>query len=77
MTRSMHYAKSAFEAIVDVGIIVIAHFRNPAREHAAQLLLEALILKKRVLIPLSAYFGAYVIMTKYLKLRRDYVVRAL
>ena len=66
-----------FEAVVDVGIIVIAHFRNPARKYAAQLLLEALTLKKRVLIPVSAYLGAYIIMTRYLKLRRINVARAL
>jgi predicted nucleic acid-binding protein len=66
-----------FEALVDVGIIVLAHFRNPARRYAAQLLLDALTLKKHVLIPLNAYLGAYVIMTRYLKLRRDHVAKAL
>lgn len=66
-----------FEALVDVGIIVLAHFKNPARRHAAQLLLEALTLKKRVLIPINTYLGAYVIMTRYLRLRNDYVAKAL
>jgi predicted nucleic acid-binding protein len=66
-----------FEALVDVGIVVLAHFRNPARKHAAQLLLDALTLKKRVLIPVSTYLGAYVIMTRYLKLRSSHVARAL
>jgi len=40
-----------FEAVVDVGIVVIAYFRNPDRKYAAQLLLEALTLKKRVFNP--------------------------
>jgi len=58
-----------FEALVDVGIIVIAHSRNPARKYAAQLLLDALTLKKRFLIPIDTYLEAYIITTKYLKLR--------
>lgn len=44
MTENTHSAKLGFEALVDVGIIVLAHFRNPARRHAAQLLLETLTL---------------------------------
>jgi len=73
-TRS---AKSGFEAVVDVGIIVLAHFKNPAHRYAAQLLLDALTLKKRILIPVNTYLGAYVIMTKYLKLRSSKVAKAL
>ena len=73
----MHSAKLGFEALVDVGIIVIAHFRNPARKYAAQLLLDALTLRRRILIPVSTYLGAYIIMTRYLKLRRDRVAKAL
>ncbi|MEM2926644.1 MAG: PIN domain-containing protein [Candidatus Bathyarchaeia archaeon] len=72
-----HSAKLGFEAAVDVGIIVLAHFRNPARRHAAQILLDALTLKKRILIPISTYLGAYIIMTRYLKLRSSNVARAL
>jgi predicted nucleic acid-binding protein len=73
----MPYAKLDFEAAVDVGIIVIAHFKNPARVYAAQLLLDALAFKRRILIPVSAYLGAYIIMTKYLKLRRERTAKAL
>jgi len=63
----MHSVKLGYEALVDVGIIVIAHFKNPAREYASKLLFDALTLKKRILIPTSTYLGAYIIMTKYLK----------
>ena len=77
MTGNTHSAKLGFEAAVDVGIIVLAHFRNPARRHAAQLLLDAITLKKRILIPINTYLGAYIIMTKYLKLRSDEVAKAL
>jgi predicted nucleic acid-binding protein len=73
----MHSTKLGFEAVVDVGIIVLAHFRNPARKYAAQLLLDALTLKRRILIPISTYIGAYIIMTRYLKLRSDHVAKAL
>ena len=73
-TRS---AKSGFEALVDVGIVVLAHFRNPARKYAAQLLLDALTLKRRILIPVSTYLGAYIILTRYLNLRSVDVARAL
>ena len=66
-----------FEALIDVGIIVLVHFRNPACKYAAQLFLDALTLKKRILIPVSTYLGAYVIMTRYLKLRSDRVAKAL
>ena len=77
MTGSMRSAKLGFKALVDVGIIVLAHFRNPARKYVAQLLLDALTLKKRILVPVNTYLGAYVIMTRYLKLRSDRAAKAL
>jgi predicted nucleic acid-binding protein len=77
LTENTRSAKLGFEALVDVGIIVLAHFRNPARRHAAQLLLEALTLKKNVLIPTNTYLTAYVIMTRHLRLRNDHVAKAL
>ena len=77
MTGNTRSAKLGFEALADVGIIVLAHFRNPARKYAAQLLLDALTLKKRILIPVSTYLGAYIVMTRYLKLRSSHVAKAL
>lgn len=77
MIGSTRSGRLGFEAVVDVGIIVLAHFRNPARKYAARLLLDALTLKKLVLVPLNTYLGAYVIMTRYLKLRREKVANAL
>ena len=77
MIESTRSGRLGFEAVVDVGIIVLAHFRNPARKYAARLLLDALTLKKLVLVPLNTYLGAYVIMTRYLKLRREKVANAL
>jgi len=57
-TANMRSARLGFEALVDVGIIVLAHYRNPARKYAAQLLMEALTLKRRILIPVNTYLGA-------------------
>jgi len=59
LTESMRSAKLEFEAVVDVGIIVLAHFRNPARKYAAQLLLDALTLKRLILIPVSTYMSLH------------------
>ncbi|MEM3061445.1 MAG: hypothetical protein QW265_03460 [Candidatus Bathyarchaeia archaeon] len=39
--------------------------------------MDALTLKRRVLIPVNTYLGAYVIMTRYLKLRSGRVAKAL
>ena len=77
MTGNTRFEKLGFEALVDVGIIFLAHFRNPARKYAAQLLLDALTLKTRILIPVSIYLGAYIIMTRYLKLRSVNASKAL
>lgn len=77
MTENMPSVKLGLEGVFDVGIVVMAHFRNPARRYAAQLLLEALTLKRHDIVPLSTYLGAYVIMTRYLRLKRDSVTRAL
>ena len=77
LTGSTPYARLGLEGIVDTGIIVLTHFKNPAREHAARLLYEALTFRRRILIPLTTYLGAYIIMTRYLKLRRGKVARSL
>ncbi|MGQ9469490.1 MAG: hypothetical protein ACUVTD_06665 [Nitrososphaerales archaeon] len=58
-------------------MIVVAHFRNPAHKYAARFLQDALSLRRRVMVPLSTYLGAYTIMTRYLRLRRDRVASAL
>jgi len=77
LTGNTPSVKLGLEGLFDIGIVVMAHFRNPARRYAAQLLLEALTLKRYDIVPLSVYLGAYVIMTRYLRLRRDRVTRAL
>ncbi len=59
---------SGYEAIVDVGVIVVAHFKNPLEEDALKLLKRILSFELRALIPLSLFLGASLIMTKYLRL---------
>ncbi|MEM2123098.1 MAG: PIN domain-containing protein [Candidatus Bathyarchaeia archaeon] len=54
------------EGIADTGLIVIAHFKNPARDEAFNFLREALAWRRRILIPVSTIIGAYHIMTEYL-----------
>ena len=54
------------EAVVDTGIIVMAHFENPAQRSAVNLLSKILTGERRCLIPTSTLLGAYHIMTEYL-----------
>jgi len=56
----------AIEGIVDTGLVVIAHFKNPAQEVAFDFLSSVLSWERRCLIPTSAFLGAYHIMTRYL-----------
>ena len=73
----MRSRKLEFEGAVDVGLIVIAHFKNPAWTYARDFLRDVLGLRKRCIVPLTTYFGAYIIMTKYLKINRNEVATAL
>ena len=77
MIKSTHSANWGYEALIDAGIVAITHFRNPAQKHAAQLPLDSITLKRRILIPVSTYLGAYIVMTRYLKLRKEKVAKAL
>ena len=65
------------EGIIDVGIVVIAHFENPARIHAFNFLKPILLWKRKCLIPTSATMGAYHIMTEYLGVDRLSACKAL
>lgn len=52
--------------ILDVGIVAIAHFRNPAREEAFEFLSESLRGERNCIIPTTTFLGAYHILTEYL-----------
>jgi len=60
----------SINGIVDVSILVIAHFDNPAKIHALKFLRSVLKLDIRALIPTTAFIGAYHILTNYLKVPR-------
>ncbi|MEM3078497.1 MAG: PIN domain-containing protein [Nitrososphaerales archaeon] len=65
------------EGVMDTGLIVVAHFKNPAREGAFNFLKDALAWRKRILIPVSAILGAYHIMTEYLGINETLACKAL
>lgn len=65
------------EGVVDTGIVVIAHFQNPARKAAFEFLSRVLRWKKRCLIPTSTIVGAYHIMTEYIGVETVSAYRAL
>ncbi len=61
---------ASINGIVDVSLIVISHYENPARMEALRFLRDVLKLKIRALIPTTAFIGAYHILTNYLKVPR-------
>ena len=69
--------KAGIVGVIDVGVVVIAHFENPARLHAFDFLKDILLWKKKCLIPTSAIMGAYHVMTEYLGVDRDSACEAL
>ncbi len=65
------------EGVVDVGLLIVAHFPNPAQEEALQFLRKVLLREIRAVIPLSAFLGAYHIMTRYLNLQPPDIISEL
>ena len=56
-----------FKGIVDVGVLVLSHCKNPALNSALIFLNKILKLEIPCLIPTSAFIGAYHILTNFLK----------
>ena len=69
--------KNRFEAIMDVGPIIISHTKNPAQDEGLEFFGKVLRGEIKCLIPVSVFMGAYIVMTKYLRVRRDLAARAL
>lgn len=65
------------EGVIDTGIVVLAHFKNPAMSEAFNFLRESLTWRKKALIPVSSIIGAYHIMTEYLGVSEVSACRAL
>jgi hypothetical protein len=62
--------RARIEGVVDVGLVVISHFENPAKNYGIEFLKDVLLWKKKCLIPVSAFLGAYHILTNYLRVER-------
>ena len=77
LRRVLFEKAGSIEGIIDVGIVVIAHFENPARDNAFNFLKSILLWKKKCLIPTSAFIGAYHVMTRYLGVDRLSACKAL
>ena len=60
----------SISGIVDVGIIVISHFDNPAKLDALKFLKTVLKQEIKALVPVTAFIGAYHIMVNYLGVSR-------
>ncbi|MBE8539380.1 PIN domain-containing protein [Geoglobus acetivorans] len=73
----VQHEKDRIEGVVDVGLIVVSHFENPAQDHALEFLKEVLLWKKRCLIPVTAFLGAYHILANYLRVERVSAYEAL
>jgi len=61
---------ASISGVVDVGIIVIGHFDNPAKVDALKFLRRVLKQEIRAIIPVTAFIGAYHIMVNYLGVPR-------
>jgi predicted nucleic acid-binding protein len=68
--EKLRLGKDRIEGVVDVGIIVISHFENPAKDVALEFLANVLKWKRKCIIPTSTILGAYHILTRYLKVER-------
>jgi len=69
--------KDRIEGVVDVGLIVIAHFENPAKDAALEFLSDVLKWRRKCIIPTSAVLGAYHILTRYLRVEKVSAYEAL
>ncbi|WP_456478296.1 hypothetical protein [Geoglobus ahangari] len=73
----VQHEKVGIEGVVDVGLIVISHFENPAKNHALEFLKSVLLWERKCLIPVTAFLGAYHVLTNYLGVERISAYEAL
>ena len=67
----MGSGKTRFDGVVDVGILVLSHCENPAKNEALDFLEKVLTMERPSLIPMTAFLGAYHIMTRYLGIKEE------
>ncbi|ADC66521.1 hypothetical protein Ferp_2409 [Ferroglobus placidus DSM 10642] len=75
--EKIRFGKDRIEGVIDVGLIVISHFENPAKDVALEFLSDVLKWKKKCVIPMSAILDAYHILTRYLKVEKVSAYEAL
>lgn len=66
-----------FAGIIDVGIIIVAHFNNPIQKDMIEFLKPVLNWKNPLLIPNTTILGAFHILTSYLRVSRVDAKKAL
>ena len=54
--------------IVDIGPVVLSHCENPAKDEAIDFIKKVISGEINAIIPLTAFIGAYHVMTRYLRI---------
>ena len=67
----------SIEGVADVSVILPVCFQNPLKKLAVEFIKEALILERKVILPITAILGAYHIATRYIKASRHDVKKIL
>jgi len=67
----------SIEAVADVSVILPVCFQNPLKKLAVEFIREALMLEKKIVLPITAILGAYHIATRYIKASRHDVKKIL
>jgi len=75
--RILGFSEARTLGVVDVGLIVLSHCENPAKEEALSFLEKVLLGEINAKIPVSNFIGAYHILTRYLRVKRELVEREL
>ena len=70
-------ASLAYDGVLDVSIVIPTLFENPLKEDSVTFMADALSLKRRIILPVTAIIGAYHIGTRYLRISRVDVNRVL
>ncbi|MCD6491052.1 MAG: type II toxin-antitoxin system VapC family toxin [Candidatus Korarchaeota archaeon] len=67
----MVFSEVRVDGIVDVGLLVLSHCENPAKVEAINFIEKVLTKDIHAVIPVTAFIGAYHIMTRYLKIHPE------
>ncbi|MCD6368325.1 MAG: PIN domain-containing protein [Thermoproteales archaeon] len=70
-TRVLGASKAWALGVVDVGLIVLSHCENPAKNEAIDFLEKIFLGEINAKIPVTGFIGAYHILTRYLKVEKE------